>query len=72
MRPGVAQPWSGCRARTPFGDGHDAEMSFYTAPSGAKVFAGAFSLACSIWQPPVRTMVANLLARLAPAARPGL
>ena len=51
--------------RNVFGDGHDAEMSFYTAPSGARVFAaGAFSLACSIWQPPVRRTVTNLIAEL--------
>lgn len=45
-------------------------MSYYQADSGAKVFAaGAFTLACSIWQPPVRQMIANLIARLAPQAR---
>jgi hypothetical protein len=54
--------------RNVFGGGRNAQMSYYQSPSGAKVFAaGAFSLACSIWQPPVSQMIANLIARLAPA-----
>jgi hypothetical protein len=45
-------------------------MSYYETSAGAKVFAaGAFCLACSIWQPPVRRIVTNLLGALAPAAR---
>jgi hypothetical protein len=53
-----------------FGDGRDAQMSYYETRAGAKVFAaGAFCLACSIWQPPVRRIVTNLLDALAPAAR---
>ena len=52
-----------------FGGAHNAQMTYYQSPSGGKVFAaGAFSLACSIWQPPVRQLVANLIAALAPAA----
>lgn len=49
--------------------GGKAQMTYYET-NGAKVFAaGAFSLACSIWQPPVRRMIANLIARLSPPAR---
>jgi hypothetical protein len=45
-----------------FGSGVSAQMTYYRAPSGAKVFAsGAFSLACSVWQPPVRQVIANLI-----------
>lgn len=45
-----------------FDSGRTAQMTYYRAPSGARVFAaGAFSLACSIWQPPVRIMIANLI-----------
>jgi hypothetical protein len=48
-----------------FGDGRNAQMSYYTTPGGAKVFAaGAFTLACSIWQPPVSRVVTNLLTAL--------
>jgi hypothetical protein len=44
-----------------FGDGRDAEMSYYETPAGAKVFAaGAFTLAGSIGQQPVASLVANL------------
>ena len=54
-----------------FGDGRNAQMSYYQTRAGAKVFAaGAFCLACAIWQPPVRRIVTNLLDALAPAARP--
>jgi N,N-dimethylformamidase beta subunit-like, C-terminal len=53
-----------------FGDGRNAQMTYYDTRAGAKVFAaGAFCLACSIWQPPVRRIVTNLLDALAPAAR---
>ena len=49
-----------------FGPGVSADMSYYQTKAGAKVFAaGAFSLAASIWQPPVRRMAENLWARLA-------
>jgi hypothetical protein len=54
-------------ARIPnvFGHGRDAEMTYYELPNGAKVFAaGAFTLAESIWSPPVRRMIENLWARL--------
>lgn len=48
-----------------FGDGRNAQMTYYEAPSGAKVFAaGAFTLAGSVWQPPVRRMMANLIDEL--------
>jgi hypothetical protein len=48
-----------------FGDGRNAQMTYYTTPAGAKVFAaGAFSLAGSVWQPPVTRMMENLLAVL--------
>jgi hypothetical protein len=51
--------------RNAFGKGRPAQMTYYRAPSGAEVFAaGAFSLAAAIWQPPVSTMVANLIERL--------
>jgi hypothetical protein len=45
-----------------FAEGRTAQMTYYRAPSGAQVFAaGAFSLACSVWQPPVRIVMANLI-----------
>ena len=45
-----------------FAKGRNAQMTYYRAPSGAQVFAaGAFSLACSVWQPPVRIVMANLI-----------
>jgi len=45
--------------------GQTAQMTFYATPNGAHVFAaGAFSLACSVWQRPVSRVVANLLLRL--------
>ncbi len=48
-----------------FGPGKTAEMTYYETTRGAKVFAaGAFSVAASIWQPPVRRLVGNLWARL--------
>jgi hypothetical protein len=55
--------------RNVFGTDRDAHMTYYEAPSGAKVFAaGAFTLAGAIWQPPVRKMVANLIAALSQPA----
>ena len=54
-----------------FGSGRNAQMTYYRAPSGSRVFAaGAFSLACSVWQPPVQQMMANLFNVLAPSASP--
>ena len=48
-----------------FGDGRNAQMTYYATAGGAKVFAaGAFTLACSVWQPPVRTMMTNLITAL--------
>jgi hypothetical protein len=48
-----------------FGSGQTAQMTYYQTATGAKVFAaGAFSLACSVWQPPVRQMIANLITAL--------
>ena len=48
-----------------FGDGRSAQMTYYETAKGAKVFAaGAFTLACSVWQPPVRRMMANLITAL--------
>jgi len=55
-------------ARIPniFGDGRDAEMSYYELPNGARVFAaGAFTLAESVWSPPVDRLVENLWEALA-------
>jgi hypothetical protein len=49
-----------------FGDGRDAEMSYYELPNGAKVFAaGAFTLAGRAWMPTVKQVLQNLWARLA-------
>ena len=48
-----------------FGRGHSAEMTYYQH-GAAKVFAaGAFTLAGSVWQPPVKQMIENLWGRLA-------
>lgn len=48
-----------------YGDGRNAQMTYYELPNGAKVFsAGAFTLACSSWEPTVSRMVENLLARM--------
>ena len=55
-------------ARIPniLGNGHDAEMTYYELPNGAKVFAaGAFTLAEQIWSPQVGRIIANLWLRLA-------
>ena len=44
-----------------YGDGHDADMTYYETAAGAKVFAaGAFTLAGSVWQPHVRQLLGNL------------
>jgi len=48
-----------------FGTGHDAEMSYYELPNGAKVFAaGAFTLAGKVWMPGVAQVLENLWKRL--------
>jgi hypothetical protein len=48
-----------------FGSGHNAQMTYYQTAAGAKVFAaGAFSLANSVWQPPVRQVMTNLITAL--------
>jgi hypothetical protein len=48
-----------------YGDGRNAQMTYYRAPGGAQVFAaGAFSLACSVWQPPVSRLMENLIGTL--------
>jgi len=55
--------------RNVFGNDRDAHMTFYESPSGARVFAaGAFTLAGAVWQPPVRKLVANLIAELSKPA----
>ena len=54
-------------ARIPdlLGRGRSAEMTYYETPAGAKVFAaGALNFAASAGQPPVSTLLENLLARL--------
>jgi hypothetical protein len=44
-----------------YGDGRNADMTYYDTPAGAKVFAaGAFSIAGSVWQGHVRQLVNNL------------
>jgi hypothetical protein len=49
-----------------YGDGRDADMTYYQTASGAKVFAaGAFTLAGSVWWPHVRELVSNVWERLA-------
>jgi N,N-dimethylformamidase beta subunit-like protein len=54
------------RIRNIFGSGHDAQMSYYELPNGAKVFAaGAFTLAGATWMPGVERILENLWARLA-------
>jgi hypothetical protein len=53
-----------------FGSGRTAQMTYYETPAGARVFAaGAFSLACSVWQPPVQRVMANLIAALSPPSQ---
>ena len=45
-----------------FGSGRSAQMTYYETAAGARVFAaGAFSLACSVWQPPVQRVMANMI-----------
>jgi hypothetical protein len=44
-----------------YGDGRNADMTYYDTPAGAKVFAaGAFSIAGSVWQGHVRQLMTNL------------
>jgi len=44
-----------------YGDGRDAQMTYYTTPGGAKVFAaGAFTIAGSVWQGHVFQLMTNL------------
>lgn len=65
---GRSPPGTEVVARIPniFGKGRDAEMTYYELPNGAKVFAaGAFTLAESVWLPPVGRMIENLWSRLA-------
>ncbi len=48
-----------------YGDGRDADMTYYETASGAKVFAaGAFTIAGSVWQGHVRELMTNLWNRL--------
>ena len=48
-----------------FGNGRDAEMTYYELPNGAKVFAaGAFTLAEWVYSPEVGRSVSNLWLRL--------
>jgi len=55
--------------RNIFGDGRDAEMSYYELPNGSKVFAaGAFTLAGKVWMPGVEQVLENLWNRLATPA----
>jgi hypothetical protein len=50
------------------GRGMTAQMTYYETRAGAKVFAaGAFTLAGSVWQAPVKRLMENLWARLASA-----
>jgi hypothetical protein len=45
-----------------FGDGRNAQMTYYETPKGAKVFAaGAFALTCSNWKSPVSRLARNLI-----------
>jgi hypothetical protein len=48
-----------------YGPGFTAQMTYYETPAGAKVFAaGAFSLAGSVWEPEMETLMTNLWERL--------
>jgi hypothetical protein len=48
-----------------YGDGRDADMTYYETRAGAKVFAaGAFTIAGSVWQGHVKQLMANLWNRL--------
>jgi hypothetical protein len=49
-----------------FGTNHNADMTYYELPNGAKAFAaGAFSLAASVWWENVHQVIENLWTRLA-------
>jgi hypothetical protein len=49
-----------------YGDGRDADMTYYDTEAGAKVFAaGAFTIAGSVWQGHVRQLMTNLWAAMA-------
>jgi hypothetical protein len=49
-----------------YGDGRNADMTYYQTQAGAKVFAaGAFTIAGSVWQGHVRQLMSNLWAWLA-------
>ena len=48
-----------------YGDGRNADMTYYQTAAGAKVFAaGAFTIAGAVWQGDVRPVVSNLWTRL--------
>jgi N,N-dimethylformamidase beta subunit-like protein len=48
-----------------YGDGRNADMTYYSTRAGAHVFAaGAFTIAGSVWQGHVRELVSNLWAHL--------
>ena len=48
-----------------YGDGRNADMTYYETASGAHVFAaGAFTIAGWVWYRPVRIVVTNLWERL--------
>ena len=59
-------PGRGVLARIPNAIGaHDAEMTYYETPAGARVFAaGALNFAASITDPAVSRLVENVWARL--------
>jgi hypothetical protein len=43
-----------------YGDGRNADMTYYVAPNGSQVFAaGAFSLAAWVTDPTVRRLMAS-------------
>jgi hypothetical protein len=51
-----------------YGPGFTAQMTYYETPAGAKVFAaGAFSLAGSVWEPEMETLMTNLWGQLSNA-----
>jgi len=48
-----------------FGNGHNADMTYYETRAGAKVYAaGAFTVAGSVWEPHVRQLTENLWTHL--------
>lgn len=48
-----------------YGPGFTAQMTYYETPGGAKVFAaGAFSLAGSVWEPELQSLMTNLWGRI--------